>query len=95
MYKLINARSIQRTLDGAVIPTDPDNSDYKQYLNWVAAGNIPTPADPIPVKSAKELREAEYPSIAEQLDALLEGGATLTALKARVQATKVKYPIPI
>jgi hypothetical protein len=28
------------------IPVDADNSDYKAYLEWLDAGNIPDPADP-------------------------------------------------
>ena len=27
-----------------LIPKDPDNIDYQEYLEWVAAGNTPTPA---------------------------------------------------
>jgi hypothetical protein len=27
------------------IPFDPDNTDYQEYLKWVAAGNTPLPAD--------------------------------------------------
>lgn len=27
------------------IPFDPDNTDYQQYLAWVAQGNEPLPAD--------------------------------------------------
>lgn len=27
------------------IPTDPDNTDYQQYLKWVEEGNTPLPAD--------------------------------------------------
>ena len=27
------------------IPFDPDNTDYQEYLNWVAEGNQPLPAD--------------------------------------------------
>ena len=33
--------------DGQVfyIPTDPDNTDYQAYLEWVAEGNTPEEAD--------------------------------------------------
>jgi hypothetical protein len=31
--------SIIRTDTGLTIPTDPANSDYQQYLAWVAEGN--------------------------------------------------------
>jgi hypothetical protein len=27
------------------IPFDPANTDYQEYLKWVAAGNTPLPAD--------------------------------------------------
>ena len=27
------------------IPFDPDNTDYQKYLEWVAEGNTPQPAD--------------------------------------------------
>lgn len=27
------------------IPFDPDNADYQKYLEWVAEGNEPLPAD--------------------------------------------------
>lgn len=26
-------------------PFNPDNTDYQQYLKWVAEGNTPLPAD--------------------------------------------------
>ena len=36
---------IIRKLDGAQIPTDPNNRDYQDYLEWVAEGNTAEAAD--------------------------------------------------
>jgi hypothetical protein len=37
--------AIRRLPDGASIPFDPANTDYQEYLNWVAEGNTPLPAE--------------------------------------------------
>jgi hypothetical protein len=52
MYKLLSndfignpAQVVLRTTDNAFIPFDPANTDYQEYLKWVAEGNEPLPAD--------------------------------------------------
>lgn len=39
------ANGIVRVTDNAFIPFDPANTDYQEYLKWVAEGNTPLSAD--------------------------------------------------
>ena len=56
MYQLIAndpltgqpAQCIKRLSDNAFIPFDPANTDYQIYLEWLAEGNEPLPADETP-----------------------------------------------
>ena len=40
-YQLITTDCILRLADNAFIPPDPANTDYRAYLAWVEAGNMP------------------------------------------------------
>ena len=51
MYKLTNVSNLICTADGSFLPADPANTDYQQYLAWIAEGNTPEPyvAPPTPI----------------------------------------------
>jgi hypothetical protein len=61
IYKLLQNGSVFHWNIGS-IPFDEGNSDYKQYLAWLAEGNTPEPADPTPVPpiivSPRQIRQA-------------------------------------
>jgi len=42
---LVDAKVIKRLNDEVFIPFDPANTDYQEYLKWLAEGNEPLPAD--------------------------------------------------
>ncbi len=50
-YKLIKdpltneIKTVKRTTDSAFIPFDEANTDYQEYLAWVAEGNTAEAAD--------------------------------------------------
>lgn len=46
MYKIaIENEQVLRLSDNAFIPFDETNTDYQEYLKWLAEGNTPEPAE--------------------------------------------------
>jgi hypothetical protein len=64
--------------------TKPSSNEVDQELVRLEAEYIST--------EYQRLREPEYPSIGDQLDALWKGGAAAAAMLEQVQAVKAKYP---
>lgn len=92
-YKLLKF-GVRRLLDGACIPSDPRNSDWQEYQRWLAAGNMPEPADPEPSETpaGKIVQiESSNPITHRALrELILTIGEVYPAAKATVFYTRVK-----
>jgi len=88
MYK-ITSDNIKK--GNSYIPTNPENSDYQQFIQDVAEQGIDIVEGPdITEPSYAELRAQEYPSYADQFDKIYHEG--VEAWKTEVQAVKNKHP---
>jgi hypothetical protein len=80
MYQLATSTGIIRLSDGAFIPNDPGNRDYREYRDWLRDGNTPEPA-PKPVAVPKPTATEKLQRLGltpQDLVALLEGAADVT-----------------
>ncbi|WP_407160893.1 DUF4376 domain-containing protein [Aeromonas caviae] len=59
MYKVITNGLVLRLSDMACIPFDEANTDYRDYLAWLAKGNTPAPADAPSVEQIYQEWKAE------------------------------------
>lgn len=84
MYKLSNlnpSTSLIRLSDNSLIPPDPLNKDYQDYLAWVDDGNEPFPPDiePVLIPSSISMRQARLALLsADLLDPINEAFSLMT-----------------
>ena len=72
------SESVTKTVTGSnhvlSIPFDPDNTDYQEYLEWIAEGNTPAPAETVdPWQAIRVKRDA----LILQSDWTMTPGATV------------------
>ena len=72
-YTLTNSQSVIRNVDGAFIPFDPGNGDYREYLKWLEEGNTPEPyvAPPPPPEPTPAEKLANAGLTVDELKTLL------------------------
>lgn len=88
MYKLTNTTAIIRLTDIACIPADPANTDYANYLAWLAEGNTPEPAD-VPEPSIPTVVSMRQARLALLQSGLL--GVVNQAITAGNEADKIAW----
>lgn len=81
-YKLLASGGVQRLADGACIPEDERNADWRAYQDWLAAGNTPDPAD----QPAAERRKVLKSTVVARLIATGKINAAFAALNANKAA---------
>ena len=99
-YQLTSGETILRLSDGAHIPQDPGNRDYREYLDWLEEGNTPLPAPPPPPPAPDYftfweslLQTSAYQSIRTQSASSLLMNTAATEFIALIGDAKMGRPI--
>ena len=100
MYQLTSGDTIIRLTDNAFIPSDPGNSDYRAYLDWLEEGNTPLPAPPPPPPAPDYfafweslLQTSAYQSIRTQSASSLLMNTAATEFIALIGDAKMGRPL--
>ena len=91
------AGTVNRIDTGESIPDALDVPQRVRYNEWIAKGNTPEAADPIPEPTWQEKRQASvagggYGEVTEQLEIIGEQG--ITAFQNHIAAVKAAIPKP-
>ena len=83
-YKLLNENLVLRD-DGVTITLPPQESEGFKYQQWLAEGNTPEPADPVPNPRIAEIKADLLALDMKRIRPLAEGGTEyLATLNAQV-----------
>lgn len=86
MYKITDGGVIRKA-DGALIPCNEGNRDWREYQEWLAAGNTPDPA-----QSANEAKATKWDAIKAKRDAVSGGGVKVgTKWYHSDESSRAKY----
>ena len=96
-YKLTTTDTVIRLADGASIPADPANTDFAAYQQWLAEGNTPDPADPLPPQVPQQVTPRQARLALFQIGKLDAVSAALAAMPdpAKRKAAQIEWEYAI